>query len=131
MARFCRAGLLLKSRMLSAGYVAWAPVMFRGVCTISVTIPEQFSIGHHRAEFRAKYLSFLMTRVSWLLWTNMRSSARTTLRHSLFLRIKSPVTMADGHRLDCWMYAYNRERGSAPLWASQRRQTGDANVGRD
>jgi gamma-glutamylcyclotransferase (GGCT)/AIG2-like uncharacterized protein YtfP len=52
-------------------------------------------------------------------------------RHSLFLRIKSPVTMADGHRLDCWMYVYNREPGSAPLWASQRRQTGDANVGRD
>jgi len=28
---------------------------------------------------------------------------------SLFVRVKSPVHLADGRQLDCWVYVYNRD----------------------
>jgi gamma-glutamylcyclotransferase (GGCT)/AIG2-like uncharacterized protein YtfP len=33
---------------------------------------------------------------------------------SLFLRVERTVTLPDGGRLACWVYAYNRDPGQAP-----------------
>ena len=37
---------------------------------------------------------------------------------SLFVRKRWPVTLADGSRMTCWIYAYNRKPGDARLIAS-------------
>ena len=34
---------------------------------------------------------------------------------SLFVRKRRDVTLTDGRKLDCWVYIYNRDPGSAPL----------------
>jgi gamma-glutamylcyclotransferase (GGCT)/AIG2-like uncharacterized protein YtfP len=34
---------------------------------------------------------------------------------SLYVREQRPVTLADGRRLACWMYVYNRDPGDRPL----------------
>jgi gamma-glutamylcyclotransferase (GGCT)/AIG2-like uncharacterized protein YtfP len=34
---------------------------------------------------------------------------------SLFLRLPAEVDLADGRRLACWVYVYNRDPGPAPL----------------
>jgi gamma-glutamylcyclotransferase (GGCT)/AIG2-like uncharacterized protein YtfP len=39
----------------------------------------------------------------------------TNPERSLFLRVKSPVTLEDGRALQCWLYVYNQDPGSAPL----------------
>ncbi len=39
-------------------------------------------------------------------------------RGSLFVRKRWPVTLADGSRMTCWIYAYNRKPGDARLIAS-------------
>ena len=36
---------------------------------------------------------------------------------SLFVRMKSSVTLDEGGELQCWIYVYNREPGEAPLMA--------------
>jgi gamma-glutamylcyclotransferase (GGCT)/AIG2-like uncharacterized protein YtfP len=36
---------------------------------------------------------------------------------SLFVRKRSLVSLADGRTLECWVYAYNRDPGTAPLVA--------------
>jgi gamma-glutamylcyclotransferase (GGCT)/AIG2-like uncharacterized protein YtfP len=40
------------------------------------------------------------------------------LEGSLFIRAKSPVTLSDGRKLECWVYVYNRNPGAAPLVVS-------------
>jgi gamma-glutamylcyclotransferase (GGCT)/AIG2-like uncharacterized protein YtfP len=37
---------------------------------------------------------------------------------SLYLRVRRKATLADGRIQDCWIYAYNRDPGSAPQVAS-------------
>lgn len=37
---------------------------------------------------------------------------------SLFIRKRWPVTLADGSRMTCWIYTYNRKPGAARLIAS-------------
>jgi len=39
-------------------------------------------------------------------------------RGSLFVRKRWPVTLEDGSRMTCWIYAYNRKPGDARLIAS-------------
>jgi gamma-glutamylcyclotransferase (GGCT)/AIG2-like uncharacterized protein YtfP len=41
----------------------------------------------------------------------------TRPKHSLFLRKRYPVLLSDGRELECWVYVYNRDPGSAPLVA--------------
>lgn len=36
---------------------------------------------------------------------------------SLFIRTKAKATLLDGPQVDCWMYIYNHDPGSAPLLA--------------
>ena len=38
--------------------------------------------------------------------------------NSLFVRTKARATLLDGPQLDCWMYVYNADPGSAPLLTS-------------
>ncbi|HEY4050347.1 MAG TPA: gamma-glutamylcyclotransferase family protein [Acidobacteriaceae bacterium] len=50
---------------------------------------------------------------------------------SLFIRTLHPVTLAAGRTLQCWVYTYNREPGTARILASgrhrkKRRGTGTA-----
>ncbi len=35
---------------------------------------------------------------------------------SLFLRVLHPVALAKGGTLQCWIYVYNRDPGSAPIF---------------
>ena len=37
---------------------------------------------------------------------------------SLFVRVKRPVTLADGRKLECWIYVFDRDPGGAPIVAS-------------
>jgi gamma-glutamylcyclotransferase (GGCT)/AIG2-like uncharacterized protein YtfP len=34
---------------------------------------------------------------------------------SLFVRETRPIELADGRKLECWVYLYNRDPGQAPL----------------
>ena len=36
---------------------------------------------------------------------------------SLFLRVRCPVTLADGRKLECWIYVYDGDPGRAPVVA--------------
>jgi len=36
---------------------------------------------------------------------------------SLFIRTKAKATLLDGPQIDCWMYVYNHDPGTAPLLA--------------
>lgn len=36
---------------------------------------------------------------------------------SLFIRTKAKATLLDGRKVDCWMYVYNDDPGTAPLLA--------------
>ena len=36
---------------------------------------------------------------------------------SLFVRVKCPVTLADGRKLECWIYVYDGNPGGAPVVA--------------
>jgi gamma-glutamylcyclotransferase (GGCT)/AIG2-like uncharacterized protein YtfP len=36
---------------------------------------------------------------------------------SLFIRTKAEATLANGQQVDCWMYVYNSDPGTAPLLA--------------
>ena len=39
---------------------------------------------------------------------------------SQFLRVRETVTLESGRELECWIYVYNRDPGSAPILAEGR-----------
>ena len=41
----------------------------------------------------------------------------TNKEASLFIRTKTRARLTDGNQVDCWMYVYNADPGTAPLLA--------------
>jgi gamma-glutamylcyclotransferase (GGCT)/AIG2-like uncharacterized protein YtfP len=42
---------------------------------------------------------------------------------SQFLRVRETITLESGRKLECWIYVYNRDTGSAPVLAQGRFST--------